>query len=63
LKRDPANARRQALERDAFLCEHNPAAQMYVVRKEPEQFLVASRDVRRFAGKRREAKWTAALTE
>ena len=60
---EPADSRGVALELNALLRQANPARQNFVVRKHFKHELIGSVDVRRFAGKRGPAKWTAAFAE
>src|SRR5688572_23734008 len=60
---EPEDPRGQALERDSFARQLNPAAQPTVVREELERETVGGGDVCRIARQRRPAEWALALTE
>jgi len=60
---EPANARRQPLERHLFPCQFQPAVKMRVFREEFHQFLVGLVDVLGVARKRHPAERTFAFAE
>ena len=59
----PADARRQALERHALLGHADPARERLVLREELEHGLVGALDVRRITGQRHPAERALALAE
>src|ERR1700678_2298550 len=60
---EPADASRQPLKADAFLCELNPARKNFVVRKHVQHELVRLMNVGRLSGKRRPPERAAAFAE